>query len=440
MASLDLSPSVRGLGAAVASVTLLYGLMSSDRGLVARALSRPTLVYLGKISYGTYLWHWPVIVVIEYFMTPGPVAVAVLATGVSTGLASLSFQVLEHPLRVSAALRRFRWRTVVVGVATSAVVAVAVIPAVLHSERRPQLAAISGIQAVTARPTGQGGVSAEERNAPVPADIDLEALRSSETDEPSCTPAEPTACTSVEGSGPHIVLVGDSHARMLTPAFESLAEEHDFTFSHNTRGGCAWPSDLKLDRLNGARLEECLRQRDSWYEEVLPQLDADLVVLTQMHRGVPSSGFHSGGGLSRVEGSDETTSELMYDTITETVKQIESKGPRVLIVKSMMGTGGPDPLDCLGTATRLYQCEVPLPPVPPQTDAFYEVAAATSKQVFTVDFNSILCVGAPRCVPVVDEIPVWSDSNHFSKPYVQHRRKDLWSAVKETGALRGLSL
>ena len=436
---LELSPSVRGMGAAVCSVAAIGGLMLSDHGIFGRLLSRPTIVYLGKISYGTYLWHWPVILMIEYFVAPRPLVIAVLAGAVSTGLAALSYEVLEHPVRTSAVLRRFRWRTVLVGVTTSAVVAIAVIPPVLESERRPQLADVGGTSSAAASVGATGGVTAKERNAPVPVDIDVEALRRREPDEPQCTSVDPTACTLVQGDGPHIVLVGDSHGRMMKPVFKALARQHDFTFSQNVIEACAWPSDLELARLNDERREECLRQRRVWYDEVLPQMDADVVVLTQMHRGVTSEGFPGGGEMSRVGGSDETTPELMYNTINDTVTEIESKGPRVLIIESMLGTGGPDPLDCLGTANRLYQCQVSLPAAPPQSDAFYEVAAALSDRVFTVNFNKLLCEGAPQCLPVVDGTVVWKDSNHFSKPYLLSRRDRLWKAILGTGVLDGLS-
>ena len=43
-------------------------------GWVKRVLSSSTAVYLGKVSYGTYLWHWLVILVVVRTFQPSPLA------------------------------------------------------------------------------------------------------------------------------------------------------------------------------------------------------------------------------------------------------------------------------------------------------------------------------------------------------------------------------
>src|SRR5690606_2684218 len=141
--------------------------------------------------------------------------------------------------------------------------------------------------------------------------------------------------------------------------------------------------------------------------------------------------------LARDGGSaDESVADLLLSTTTETVELIESHGPRVVILDSLPTTDGEDPLECLAGAQRLHECEVPLPERP-VTDAVHKVAAARSDNVHTVDLTDLFCVGAPRCLPVVDDIVVWRDPHHFSREITMHRRGEVWERLQQTGALEG---
>jgi len=79
------------------SVLLIQGLHSGRWQILSRALSAGWLVYLGRISYGIYLWHFPIL---RWLMESPMDAWSRLVCTVALSLtaASLSYQFMEKPL------------------------------------------------------------------------------------------------------------------------------------------------------------------------------------------------------------------------------------------------------------------------------------------------------------------------------------------------------
>ena len=68
--------------------------VSQHRGTLYDMLSLPGLVWLGRISYGIYLWHYPIVRVLRAHM-PWEMVI-VLGLPISTALAALSFYTIER--------------------------------------------------------------------------------------------------------------------------------------------------------------------------------------------------------------------------------------------------------------------------------------------------------------------------------------------------------
>jgi peptidoglycan/LPS O-acetylase OafA/YrhL len=81
---------------------------ASMPGIVASVLSWSPLRHLGNISYGLYLYHFPVIMAVETKWPGQPIVRAVVTVGASLTLAIVSLHFFEKPIRDLG--RRFDYR------------------------------------------------------------------------------------------------------------------------------------------------------------------------------------------------------------------------------------------------------------------------------------------------------------------------------------------
>ena len=157
----DLSASLRGVGATVASALVISGLVLDGSTRPARLLARPVPVFLGRISYGTYLWHWPVILAATTLLDVGPGVVAALALAWRPGWPPRRTRCWRCRSGGRSSLDRMRWYPAVAGVAASALVAATVVPWALqlgpHAPSSPP---------PTRPPAGRGGGCRPRRPRP----------------------------------------------------------------------------------------------------------------------------------------------------------------------------------------------------------------------------------------------------------------------------------
>lgn len=423
----DWSPSWRGIGATVTAVLVLGGMAHGQDGPVSRLLSLKPMVYLGKISYGTYLWHWPVIVALRTLFDAPPGAVAVLAFGLATGLAALSYELLELPIRRWSRLDRFTWPVVATGLTVSALVAATLVPSVLHSTRRPAL--VSGPTG-TATASVQNAALAKQLDAKVPQ-LDFTKIVKGTGQLQFCSADHVAGCRSVRGSGKTVLLVGDSQAQTFVPVFKKLAREHDFNLDLDVVAGCPWQEDLLNDKQAASGAKNCESARVGWYEKALPKLKPDVVVLLGRPRDDPKEW---GDLVARRSGKKQSLHTAVWETSRDTVNKIAAISP-VVVVQRLIMPETFNPADCLTSAKKVGDCVVSEQSTPSATDGFAMTLSAQNPRVHTLDLNPVFCPTAPVCSPVAHGQSVWRDDHHYSLGYAMDRREQVWQALRDTGLL-----
>ncbi|WP_121251471.1 acyltransferase family protein [Nocardioides ferulae] len=437
------SQSARGFVATAAILAMIAGLMAAERQPLGRLLARPLPVYLGKITYATYLWHWPLVLVLAQILVVRPEVLAVLVAVLATALAAASNELVELPVRRARRLDAFAWPVVAVGVAGCLVAAAVVVPRILESDRRPVLAAsrqtASEVDATlvadeaerqrTGR-AGAGGVRARLQRERPPKNVDWKAVEEDTGFSVKCTRDDVRDCVVARGAGRHVVVVGDSHAMMLSEAFEALAEEHDWTLSMNVVASCPWQEGLRNAKFGETLQAQCERARVGWYDEVLPELDPDVVVLIARPRDGQDWARH----VTRRDSREQSLERATLRATRDTVEKVRAAGAEAVLVKQIAMAESWDPLECLAEAERLVECVVAMPSEPAVSNGFFDSLAADLDGVHSVDLNQALFPDFPVAAPVVDGEIVWADQAHVTATYAHARRDHLWRTLRKAGA------
>ena len=84
--------------ASLAAGAVVLGCAVAPRSLVVRLLELPPLPQWGRISYGVYLWYWPVLLVMTGQRLHWGVYPLFLArVGVTVAIAAISYDLVEMP-------------------------------------------------------------------------------------------------------------------------------------------------------------------------------------------------------------------------------------------------------------------------------------------------------------------------------------------------------
>jgi peptidoglycan/LPS O-acetylase OafA/YrhL len=146
-----------------------------EPGRFSRGLAWRPLHFIGTISYGIYLWHWPVIVYLNASRTGlSAWPLDLLRIAVTLAVSTASYYLVERPIRLAhpRGWARF-WGAPLAGVVTAVVIVVATMPAVADPSSVASTTHVASSAAGQTVP-GAGGYAGQQpiRLAPAPSSAD----------------------------------------------------------------------------------------------------------------------------------------------------------------------------------------------------------------------------------------------------------------------------
>ena len=383
-----------------------------ERG-VGRLLALRPLVWLGGLSYGIYLWHWPLLVFWRESTGEDPTALAglgVIAAAILLAAASKRF--LEDPLhRRAPAERPHRLRAL----ATAALLAVAALVGAtgLTGTNAAIAADLTRAHALPVSTEGCVGAAALANACPDSWTTSLPAVDASEdgsalnTDECS-TGNSGTAlkeCRFGDPAGLRVLLIGNSHAASFFPALRGVAEERGWDLHTYYKTGCVFSTAERRDDSASSR-----RSCDVWngklQEELAGQEPYALVVTA-----------YSAKKSVFVDASGTPDEQAGIDGFHESWAPLIARGSTVVAIRDNPVLPSLSLLACAEEPGSAADCSVPLD----EAFADREPMAAAAEGwpgAAAVDLTRWFCDDR-GCPLVIGGVKVYRDLGHLTESYAR---------------------
>ena len=353
------------LAMSLAVAGMIVAVELGPSGILARLLSLPPAVAIGKVSYGLYLWHWPVQVWLTRKSTGvHGIELTLLRLAVASAACVASYFLVERPIRRGS------------------------VGSVRLTPRR--LAAI------------------------VPVSTALAVLIATQTtagatDGDRVQVGKPLA----KGSGLTVAVVGDSVAASLEPGLKDLAQRHAWTLLPAAFPGCSASGGFQLDD-HGQPFtwsSRCARDVPRAQQDLVRTYKPD-VVLWYSARELEDLRGPNGEQLRTGSARHWAAVEA---NVQETLQRLQAGGARVVIVLPAFPAVAVE-----GTCARKGgQCKTHdgNPDLVRQLrDALTRIASTTDGVRVVDDLHHLLCGDASgRCPATVDGVVLRPDGFHFTE-------------------------
>jgi len=232
---------------AAATAVVITAVVQPSTSPLHRVLAVRPVRWIGAISYGLYLWHWPIrVAVTEGHTGWSGWTLAAVRVGLTFGAAAASYYLLELPIRHGQWLRGRVAR--VVAPAAGILTAVVIVAATAGGTRPPEFLVASPNTVLTTPPVQ--------------------------------IPTVPLPKSEAELGVSSMLLLGDSVADSLGPALQQAAAAHGVTLQVWTRPGCGMTTETPL-RPDGTPIpwgQACANQTVQYETEAVGEVAPNVVL------------------------------------------------------------------------------------------------------------------------------------------------------------------
>jgi peptidoglycan/LPS O-acetylase OafA/YrhL len=273
-----------------AAAIIAGGILTGTGGTsIGRILSLRPVRYLGRVSYAWYLWHWPVLVLVELRTGTLPWTTRCVLMLAALGLAVATLHLIETPIA--------RWKSVAKQVAPA--LALGLLCMVLTSATALGIGsnAVNTMSASNSSVSAHtilgafGGTASRTSGAVTPTALDA----SSDVPRPlGCLldhqVGRVAACEIGPADGTRVVLFGDSHAEQWLPALQIMGAERKWRLTVFAKSGC--PVANIAPREDGSRFSqpECAAWREASIKMITKDIKPAMIIVSSLDSYIPDAG------------------------------------------------------------------------------------------------------------------------------------------------------
>jgi peptidoglycan/LPS O-acetylase OafA/YrhL len=418
-------PGVAALVPTLGSAALiLAGAGAGPAGAASpsRLLSLAPVRYLGRISYSSYLWHWPALIFAAALWGSLSVAAALAVIAASFVPAVLSHHWVEEPLRRSTSPLGTPRRALAAGTACTAAAAAA---GLLLAVTQPTLRTapsdeVPGAEALASQPEPQ-----ERADAVAPNPLTARDDRSQMYEDGCLVGITGTKSNKCEygrrDTDRTMVLFGDSQAMQYFPAVERLADVHDWRLVTLAKAECP-AAEIRLESsTSGREYRECKEWRERALERIESMHGRRTVLVTSNNDYSPLD--RDGNPLKGRE-----RRRALESAYVETLKRLHRTGARIGVIKDQPSAAEDVP-SCVSRELRhLDTCAFRRPRS--DEEEIDRRAAVEAPGARLVDVTDKIC---PRgvCRAVIGNALVYRDRSHLSATFAATLAPSLDQRLRE---------